>query len=94
MLALISVCSDSKDWHGQEDIVLLEIFNNSQLYLEDMGFNLQKNEEWQLEFQVKSSQDIYWFREKHKNSRKKIIFFLKNSDRVITDLGNVSEKRN
>lgn len=94
MLALISVCSDSKGWHGQEDIVLLEVFNNSQLCSEDASFNLQKNEEWQLEFQVKWSQDIYWFREKHKNSRKKIIFLLKNSDRVITDVGNVSRKRN
>lgn len=94
MLGLISVCSDSEDWHGQEDIVLLEIFNNSQPYSEDVSFNLQKNEEWQLEFQVKSSQNIYWFREKHKKSRKEIIFFFKNSDTVITELGNVSGKRN
>lgn len=94
MLALISVCSDSKGWHEQEDIVLLEIFNNSQPYSADVSFNLHKNEEWQLEFQVKSSQNIYWFREKHKNSRKKIIFFLKNRDRVITELGNVSGTRN
>lgn len=93
MLGQISVCSDSKDWHGQEDIVLLEIFNNSQPYSEDMSFNLQTNEEWQLEFQVKSSQNIYRFREKH-NSRKKIIFFLKNSDIVIRELGSISGKRN
>lgn len=48
-----------------------------------MTFNLKKKEEWQLEFQVKWSQDIYWFKENHKNSSKKIIFFLKTNDTGI-----------
>lgn len=61
--------------------------------MEDENFSLKKNEEWQLEFQVQWSQDIYCFKEKQKNSSKKIVFFLKNSDIVIRDLDNVSKKR-
>lgn len=66
MLALISVCSDSKDWHGHEDIVLLEIFNNRQPYSEDVSFNLQKMKSDNLNFK---SNQVRTFTGLEKNTR-------------------------